>query len=152
MSYHEPIAMNGTLFRECRAELVWPHYYFKKTDLQVEKSTSTDIEFSETAEENKKLYCSFCKNHVTDIEAGISINGEQSHTFSNPAGHAYTVNCFQSAPGCLIIGESTYDFTWFKGYAWQIALCHSCKEQLGWLFSNGQTFYALIADHLSLEQ
>jgi Yippee zinc-binding/DNA-binding /Mis18, centromere assembly len=150
--YLKLFILNGTLFRECSTEHVWRHYDFKKTDLQAEKLTSTDSEYDETAEENKKLYCTFCKNYVTDSDAGISINGEQSHTFSNPAGYAYTVNCFQSAPGCMIIGEGTYEFTWFKGCAWQIALCHSCKEQLGWLFSNGQEFYALITDHLSLEQ
>lgn len=133
-------------------ELVWNQQYFKKTDLQAEKSTSTDIENDEIAEENKKLYCTFCKNHVTDLAAGISINGQLTHTFSNPAGYAYTINCYESAPGCLIIGEGTYEFTWFKGYEWQIVLCQSCKEQLGWFFSNGQQFYALIADHLSLEK
>lgn len=152
MLYLKLFVRNGTLFREDVAEFVWPHCYFKKTDLQIEKSTSTEIENFEFTEENRKFYCAFCKNHVADSDAGISINGGQTHTFSNPAGHTYTVNCFQSAPGCLIIGESTYEFTWFKGYAWKIALCQSCKEQLGWLFSNEQEFYALIADHLSLEQ
>ena len=133
-------------------ELVWNQYCFKKTDLQAEKSTSTDVENDETAEENKKLYCTFCKTHVTDVAAGISINGQHTHTFSNPAGYAYTINCYESAPGCLNIGEGTHQFTWFKGYEWQIAICHACKEQLGWFFSNGQQFYALIADHISLEK
>jgi hypothetical protein len=132
-------------------ELVWDQYCFKKTDKQTERLPSQENGNAESAEENKKLYCNFCKNYITDINAAISINGEHTHTFSNPAGYTYTINCFQSAPGCLTNGDSTHEHTWFNGYEWQIAGCHSCKEQLGWLFSNDQQFYALIADRLRLE-
>jgi len=132
-------------------ELVWDHYCFKKSDLQTEEPPGHETESDETAEENKKLYCNFCKSYIADLNAAIAINGEHTHTFSNPAGYTYTINCYQSAPGCLTLGESTDEHTWFNGYQWQIAVCHSCNEQLGWLFSNEQQFYALIADRLSLE-
>ncbi len=132
-------------------ELVCDQYSFKKTDLQTEKSPSHETESDETAEENKKLFCIFCDNYVTDLNAAISINGEHTHTFSNPAGYTYTINCFQSAPGCLTIEDSTDEHSWFNGYEWQVAVCHSCKEQLGWLFSNNHQFYALITDRLRLD-
>ncbi len=132
-------------------ELVCDQYYFKNTDIQTERLSSQETKNDETAEENKKLYCNFCKNYITDLNAAISINGGHTHVFSNPAGYTYTINCFQSALGCLTIGDSTDEHTWFNGYAWQIAVCRSCKEQLGWLFSNDQQFFALIADRLRLE-
>lgn len=132
-------------------ELVWDQYCFKNTDLQTEKLSSQESENNEAADENKKLCCNFCKNTITELNAAISINGEHTHTFSNPTGYTYTINCFQSAPGCLTIGDGTGEHTWFNGYEWQVAVCHSCKEQLGWLFSNDQQFYALIADRLILE-
>ena len=131
--------------------LVWDQYCFKNTDLQTEKVSSKVSENEETAEENKNLYCKFCKNYITALSAAIAINGEHTHTFSNPAGYTYIINCFQSAPGCLIVGDRTDEYTWFSDHQWQLTVCHSCKEQLGWLFSNDQQFYALIADRLRLE-
>ncbi len=132
-------------------ELVWDRYCFKKTDNQIERLPSEENEKFESAEKNKKLYCNSCKNYITELNSAIVINGEHTHIFSNPAGYTYTINCFQSAPGCLTIGNSADEHTWFNGYAWQIAVCHSCKEHLGWLFSNDHQFYALIADRLRLE-
>ena len=133
-------------------QLVFDKYWFKKSEFQTEKLTSQKHDYDERIEENKKLFCTFCKSHITDLDAVISINGAQSHTFSNPAGFIYSINCFQSAPGCQTAGESSSEYTWFSGYEWQIAICHSCREQLGWLFSNGQQFYALIADRLTQQQ
>ncbi|GJM05733.1 MAG: hypothetical protein DHS20C09_17290 [marine bacterium B5-7] len=131
-------------------ELVWDQYGFKKANLQTEKEPSQDIESDASEEELKKLFCNFCSNFITALDAAIAINDAHMHTFSNPAGYTYTVHCFRAAPGCLTLGECTAEHTWFSGYEWQIAVCHSCKEQLGWLFSKDQQFYALIADRLRL--
>lgn len=130
-------------------QFVWEHYWFKKTDFQTstlaEKETTLDIENKEC----KKLYCTFCKNYITELDNAVEVDGEHTHTFSNPAGFTYTINCFQYAPGCQIIGESTSEHTWFNGYEWQIAICGSCSEHLGWLFSNEKDFFALISDRLT---
>ena len=130
-------------------QLVCDQYGFKKTNFQPDLSPDQDPDFDYLTEENKKLFCSFCKNHVTDIDEAISINGAHTHTFTNSAGFTYTINCYQAAPGCSILGESTNEFTWFSGYEWQIVVCHSCREQLGWLFSNDNQFYGLIRDRLT---
>ncbi len=140
------------LFRVKYMQLVWDQYEFKKTEFQPDMLPDQDHDFDYLTEENKKLVCCFCKSHVTDIDEAISINGSQSHTFTNPAGFTYTINCYQAAPGCSILGGSTNEFTWFSGYEWQVAICNSCREQLGWLFNNGQQFYALITDRLTQEQ
>lgn len=133
-------------------QLVLDQYWFKKTEIQPEKLPDQDTELDLIVEETNKLLCSFCKNHITDIGEAIPINSAHTHTFTNPAGFVYTVSCYRTAPGCLTISDKTDEFSWFPGYEWQIALCNSCQEQLGWLFSNENQFYALIANRLILEK
>jgi hypothetical protein len=124
------------------------HYCFKKNEFETDKLLRHEKQQESASEKNKKLLCRFCKNHITNSDEAISIEGAYTHTFSNPAGYVYTINCYQTAPGCLVAGERTNEFTWFKNYDWQIAFCNSCQEQSGWLFSNENAFYALIADRL----
>ncbi|MCZ6802742.1 MAG: cereblon family protein [Proteobacteria bacterium] len=108
-------------------QLVCDQYGFKKTDFQPDMLPGQDPDFDCLTEENKKLFCSFCKHHVTDIDEAISIKGSHTHTFTNPAGFTYTINCYQAAPGCSIQGESSNEFTWFSGYEWQIAIWSYCQ-------------------------
>lgn len=129
-------------------QLIFDQYWFKKNEIETETSLQNENQQETVAEENKKLLCRYCKNHITNDDEAISINGEQSHTFSNPANYVYTINCYRTAPGCVVVGDSTSEFTWFNNYHWQLAFCNACREQLGWLFSNDQQFYALIADRL----
>lgn len=95
-------------------------------------------------EVNKKLVCTYCHFHITDSSEAIAQAGNHTHTFSNPAGFLYTVHCFASAPGCQHVGRPTVEHSWFSGFAWQLALCRSCQNHLGWHFVNSGTFYALI--------
>ena len=127
-------------------QLVWQHYWFKKSDTEKELILEQDVSIKE--QPNKKLYCHNCKHPVTDLDQAISINESHTHTFTNPAGYTYTVNCFQLAPGCIALGDSSSEYSWFSGYEWRIAICELCHEQLGWLFTNGTAFYALIEDRL----
>lgn len=152
MLYLELFTMNGMLFRFENMDLTWDQYGFKKPEFQPEKLPDQEYDYDELTEENKKLFCSFCKNHITNIDEAISINGAQWHTFKNPAGFTYSVSCYRSAPGCSVTGVSTNEYSWFSGYEWQVAICNSCKEQLGWLFTNDQRFYALITDRLTQQQ
>ena len=124
-------------------------YWFKKSDYQVETLSETIDKKELEDKKNRKLYCRQCKQHITDIDLTISINGAYTHTFMNPAGYVYTINCYQAATCCVIFGEPTDEHTWFPGYQWQIVLCQSCQIQLGWLFSNSEQFYALIEDRLT---
>ena len=124
-------------------------FWFKKSDFQTEALPETIHEDEQEQKESKKLYCRQCKQHITDIDLTILINGAYTHTFKNPAGYVYTINCYQSAEGCMILGTPTDEHTWFPGYRWQIVLCQSCQVQLGWLFSNSAQFYALIEDRLT---
>ena len=124
-------------------------YWFKRNDGQTQSLPETVNKDELENKKNKKLYCRHCKLHITDIDQTISINGAYTHTFKNPAGYVYTINCYQTANGCIVIGEPTDEHTWFPGYQWQIVLCQSCQLQLGWLFSNSESFYALIEERLT---
>lgn len=129
-------------------QLVLNHYWFKKSEFELNKLLRHEKQEEVGEEENKKLLCKFCKNHIANVNDAISIEGDHTHTFSNPAGYVYTINCYQAAYGCLVASERTNEYSWFKNYYWQIVFCNSCREQLGWLFSNETEFYALIADRL----
>ncbi|MEQ8426290.1 MAG: cereblon family protein [Gammaproteobacteria bacterium] len=100
-------------------------------------------------EEQQKLFCAFCHFHITDSSEAITEAGKHTHTFSNPAGFIYTVDCFASAPGCKDVGQPIAEHSWFNGYKWQLALCRSCQNHLGWHFVNSGSFYALIQGRLT---
>lgn len=96
------------------------------------------------------LICAHCSAPITSRDQAIEINGRHEHAFFNPAGIAYEIRCFRRAPGCLIQGDPTSEFTWFAGYRWQFSLCATCLTHLGWFFSSRQDtpFYGLIRNRL----
>jgi hypothetical protein len=64
-------------------------------------------------------------------------------------GVVFRIACFAVAPGCSAVGEPTTEFTWFPGFAWQVATCRRCREHLGWLFLGpDDRFHGLIEDRL----
>ena len=107
---------------------------------------------SENREKEKKetpLICSLCSGTITSSSQAISKNGQHEHAFSNPAAIACEIRCFREAPGCVVQGEATTDFSWFSGYAWQYALCATCLSHLGWRFSSDRdSFFGLITGRL----
>jgi len=96
------------------------------------------------------LVCVGCGRAVAEARARIEVNGAHAHTFINPAGSIYRVGCFAAAPGVSAWGEATHYFTWFAGFAWQVAACRGCGEHLGWAYEGqGSGFVALILDRLA---
>jgi hypothetical protein len=122
-------------------------YYFDaysfKTDILTDDSTQ-----SVKTDSSGKIRCRLCEEHITDGQSGIYHNGNHIHCERNPGGHKFRFATYQDAPGCLTIGEASFEHSWFSGYNWQIALCRSCSEHLGWLFSGNSRFYGLIIDKL----
>ncbi|GEM_PF-352942 len=96
------------------------------------------------------LVCANCGSRITRPVSRISVDGSHRHTFANPLGVVFEIGCFAPAPGCLVTGEATADFTWFRGYKWRIAICASCYTHLGWRFEagHGDAFFGLILDRL----
>lgn len=107
---------------------------------------------SDSREKEKKevpLICSHCSAAITTSNQAISINGQHEHAFFNPSGIAFEIRCFRQAPGCLVQGDATTQFSWFDGYSWQYATCNNCLAHLGWFFSSGDnSFFGLIANKI----
>ncbi len=97
-----------------------------------------------------RLRCSDCRHEITSIDAKSSALGAHEHRCTNPHGITYHIGCFSEAPGCVEIGDTTEDFSWFPGYRWRIALCANCQTHLGWGFRarSGDRFFGLILDRL----
>ncbi len=103
-------------------------------------------------EEEEKLYCVQCGNLVTMGRWRISVNGDHQHTVFNPAGMLFEVLCFKEAPGVRAFGPRSGEFTWFPGTIWQVALCRSCRLQLGWQYTGAArppVFFGLILPRLT---
>ena len=109
-----------------------------------------EIVLSKKRESHKqsKLLCSQCKYVITYESERIDVNGQHQHHFTNPGGYDFQLGCFQSAPGCSEIGQPSNEFTWFPGTDWQICVCATCGEHLGWKYSGNGDFYGLILTRL----
>ncbi len=100
-------------------------------------------------EEDRRIYCSRCREPVTRTREEIQVQCSFEHTFTNAFGYVYRIGCFRSAAGCVPAGVPTDEYTWFAGFYWQFALCLGCHTHLGWYYTAGDdTFFGLILDHL----
>jgi hypothetical protein len=109
-----------------------------------------DARVEEEAKKEKRLFCALCGHPITHQDERIPVNGSHEHTCTNPVGHAFGIGCFHEAAGCVAIGEATEAHTWFKGYAWRIAICASCEHHVGWRFeAPTDYFHGLILDRLT---
>ena len=101
-------------------------------------------------DEERVIVCVNCGNPVTLPEKIISVDGRHMHVFTNPEDFEYEIGCFSSAEGCMNIGESTYEHSWFEGFNWSISICSGCLVHLGWFYqSPSESFYGLIMDLLT---
>ncbi|RME67412.1 MAG: hypothetical protein D6778_03285 [Nitrospirae bacterium] len=121
----------------------------KKTDIEFLDKTIEEVDEEEIPDEHSGIYCRFCGHFVTKIEHMISRQGSHRHVFTNPAGITFEIGLFKDAPGCVNITEPTFEFTWFKGYAWSVSICRSCGNHLGWFWqSTDDAFYGLILERI----
>ncbi len=98
-----------------------------------------------------RIICKGCGHPITAAKFRTERNGKQLHTFFNPQGILFEIGCFVKAPGCMVQGAPTTEFSWFPGYAWHYAHCGNCLEHLGWQFlvADGQGgFFGLILPKL----
>ena len=54
--------------------------------------------------------------------------------FVNPHGFVHDLVVAHRAPGAEAHGPVTDAFSWFDGYAWQLAACRSCGAHVGWCY------------------
>jgi hypothetical protein len=96
-----------------------------------------------------RLVCARCGNPIASTVDRIRVGGSWIHTFANPHGYVYRIECYGCAQGIALAGAQSTDFTWFAGYAWQVALCARCGAHLGWQFRSPEhAFAGLIASML----
>lgn len=99
--------------------------------------------------EERAVVCAACNHALTKASARIEIDGAHEHAFANPAGLTFRVACFREAPGCAGFGDESTVWTWFKGFAWRVALCGSCSEHVGWSYrSEASSFFGLITTRI----
>ena len=100
-------------------------------------------------ERDSPVRCAYCHAILTEEHAAMEVTGQHTHMCMNPHGLFYRVACFQRVPGCDAQGLPEHHWSWFTGYAWQIAACASCANHLGWRFTDGETvFFGLIDDRI----
>lgn len=98
-----------------------------------------------------RVRCAICRNEIASIDSRISKSGKHEASCTNPYGFRFHIAFYQEALGCLLRGQPTEENSWFPGFAWQIALCNSCRAHLGWGFqsSDESRFFGLIIKRLS---
>lgn len=101
-----------------------------------------------------QIRCVICRHIITNKEHIKSISGTHIHEFTNPHGIRFTIGCFDRAPGCAPVGGEYAEWSWFRGYMWQLALCASCSEHLGWRYLNDASseFFGLNITRLIYDQ
>ena len=115
--------------------------------LQFNPDANTERD-SDTREDDE-LYCSNCSKLITRGRWRIERNDDHEHAVFNPAGQIFEIACFKEAPGVGVIGQPSNEFTWFKGYHWQIGFCLNCNSHLGWQYSGAEIFFGLIKSKLT---
>lgn len=99
--------------------------------------------------EIRGICCKECLKEITSEDFYFEKNNFHTHSFSNPYGYIFTIRCFSKAPGIISTGPYSNEFSWFKDYYWQIALCSKCKTHLGWKFSDSESyFFGLITERI----
>lgn len=100
-----------------------------------------------------RLYrCRQCGRVVARHDWLLPMGGDHEHVVFNPAGMVFRLWCFADALGLRPVGVPSVAFTWFRGYAWSVALCGDCGTHLGWRYDGSaqpSRFYGLIKDRLT---
>lgn len=121
-----------------------------KQGQDAERAPSADGEAGQLDAE-RPLRCKLCEQIITSPSASLEVDGARQHTFFNPAGLMFEIGCFSAAPGCVVAGEPSDQFSWFPGYAWRYAHCAGCGAHLGWCFESGSggRFFGLVLNRLA---
>jgi hypothetical protein len=97
----------------------------------------------------EKILCRQCMQVITSPAERIEVQGFHHHTFSNPAGLLFQIGCFRCVKGCINASSPEAEWSWFRGYVWQVVLCSACATHMGWRYTGRQgCFYGLILDRL----
>ena len=97
----------------------------------------------------EKILCRQCMQVITSPAERIEVQGSHRHTFSNPAGLLFQIGCFRRVKGCVDASPPEAEWSWFRGYVWQVVLCSACATHMGWRYTGPHDgFYGLILHRL----
>jgi cereblon len=62
--------------------------------------------------------------------------GNVNANYCNPAGYIHeTLTVYKTLENAVdMVERPSTEFSWFPGYAWQIAICSNCHLHIGWKF------------------
>lgn len=125
-----------------------------RADRELHTPTKPVVEDEQGSTADRRIVCAACGYAITTERQRIEMNGRHEHRCVNPDGVVFHIGCFQRAPGCVARGVPTVQFTWFRGFAWNYALCVGCSILLGWKYHGADTsqFFGLILDRLATER
>jgi cereblon len=89
----------------------------------------------EKEEPSTLLRCRFCETVVGSEDDLFCMRATTPiQAFPNPAGILYEILTLGDAHNLIFVGPPTTEFTWFTGYAWDVAHCAACTSHLGWRY------------------
>jgi len=122
----------------------------KKKDFENSELFVEDEADEKEPRKKELILCRQCLQIITGPSEIIEVQGAHRHTFVNPQGILFEIGCFRSAKGCGYLGPATYEWSWFKGFKWRVAVCSRCLTHVGWLYisSGDKRFNGLILNRL----
>lgn len=98
-----------------------------------------------------RMVCAHCGEDITRSSLRIAVNGSHRHAVPTEHGIDQEIGCFSLAPGILSVGHFALDFGQQEEGYWQMAVCSTCGNHLGWHHQTDGDFgfYGLILDHLA---
>lgn len=83
--------------------------------------------------------CQRCSNQIASYSDIFAMaKGNVNANYCNPAGYIHetlTVHKTIDEEVLRIVDRPSSEFSWFPGYAWQIAVCGVCSAHIGWKFT-----------------
>ncbi|XP_058449602.1 protein cereblon-like [Malaya genurostris] len=81
--------------------------------------------------------CKRCENEIASYNEIFAMSKQGVQTsYCNPSGYVHeTLTIYKTKENStFVVDRPSTAFSWFPGYAWQITLCASCRQHLGWKF------------------
>lgn len=83
--------------------------------------------------------CQRCSSQIASYSDIFAMaKGNLNANYCNPAGYIHetlTVHKTIHEEALRIVDRPSSEFSWFPGYAWQIAVCKECSGHIGWKFT-----------------
>jgi cereblon len=84
---------------------------------------------------DQPILCRRCRARLSEMPALFPMDADRiNRVFANPAGLLLEILTTRAAHNVVVVGPATTEFTWYQGYAWEVAYCGGCRAHVGWAF------------------